>query len=116
MLAGRTARMILVAGLFLAPTAIGARSIDVPTAAAAPLASRQSELIAGSFPARPAQAASIVPFTRWKARPKIVLGEPDPKVVEEVDLGPAFVPVRQSAAARGMWACCPVASASRLRC
>ena len=44
--------------------------------------------------ARATRAATLAQFTPWRARPKIVLGETNHKLVDESDLGPVLVPSR----------------------
>ena len=94
MLVGRTAMLILVGCLFLSPAPHGAVAVDSPATGAIALASQQLGLSIRRFPAQPAQATRFVQFVRWRARPKIVLGETVKDVIEEVDLGPALMPGR----------------------
>ena len=96
MLGGRTAMPILVGCLFLSPAPHGAVAVDSPATGASAPASQQPVLSIGCFPARPAQTTRIAVFVRWRARPKIVLGETNQQVVEEIDRGPAFMPAGHS--------------------
>jgi hypothetical protein len=116
MLAVRTAMLILVGCIFLSPATQGTASVGTRPAAASAVTACAPDSYTGSFVARLPQAAKFLQFVRWKARPKIVLGETDRKVVEEVDLGPVVSPGRIMLSAP-MWSTpSSIAATSRLRC
>jgi hypothetical protein len=112
----RTAMLILVGWICLSPATQGAVSADSRPSCAVAVTADKPELSTRWFASRLPRAAKFVPMIRWKARPKIVLGETDRRVGEEVDLGPALVPDRLISSAPLPWTSSAVAAPSRLRC
>jgi hypothetical protein len=114
--AARTAMLILVGWVLLSPLTHVAVSSDDRVTGGSAVTGCTPRLSTGSLVSSLPRATDFVQFTRWKARPKIVLGETKQQVVEEADLGPAPVPSQFFSSTPLPWAHTAVAATSRLRC
>ena len=114
--AGRTAMLTLLSCILVAPATHCLPSIEPPANRKLAVTAYPAQSSVGWLSSRPPQATKFVQIVRWKARPKIVLGETDQKVVEEVDLGPALSLTRPVSFVPIASASCRVPPTSRLRC
>jgi hypothetical protein len=81
------AMIVLIAGIGLGPVTPASRAVD-PTPNPIKLTSAvgvQRSLAAASLP----RSLSVSDFVPWQNRRKAVLEETDPRIVDEIDLGPA---------------------------
>jgi hypothetical protein len=114
--AARTAMLILVGWICFPPVTHGTVSADDRATGVAAVTACEARLSTGWFVPSLPRATYFGQFTRWKARPKIVLGESKQNVVEEVDLGPAPVPDRLISSAPLPRALSAASATCRLRC
>jgi hypothetical protein len=93
MLVTRSAIVLLVGCIFLSPaTHVSPSSKPVANHTVDRMVCHSGASDHGQLIIRASGPMTPLRFTRWRPRPKIVLGETDQKVVDESDLGHVLIP------------------------
>jgi hypothetical protein len=116
MSAAPIATLLLAALIGFPPTARGAEVVGVRAMGSSVRTLSRSDRTMALFVQQPSRDARFVQRVKWRARPKIVLGQNDHKVADEVDRGLAPVIVDVISSSPSARSPSAIAATSRLRC